>query len=222
MQSDAGSSFLLKDLKEQGFRAIFLAIGAHRSKDLRMEGMDLDGVLRGVEFLLNVNLGFRVWLGHKVVVIGGGNVAVDVARTAAREGSDPEAAMTTMDVARAARRLGSREVHVICLESRDEMPAHGYEVEEAEKEGIIFHPSTGPTKVVGVNGKVAGLQTRKCISVFDADGRFNPRSKRIRNPSSRPTRSSFRSDRPPTCRFSATTMGSRRRRGEQFKSIKRP
>ena len=170
-----GSSFLLKDLKEQGFRAIFLAIGAHRSKDLRMEGMDLDGVLRGVEFLLNVNLGFRVWLGHKVVVIGGGNVAVDVARTAAREGSDPEAAMTTMDVARAARRLGSREVHVICLESRDEMPAHGYEVEEAEKEGIIFHPSTGPTKVLGVNGKVAGLQTRKCISVFDADGRFNPR-----------------------------------------------
>ena len=70
---------------------MFLAIGAHRSKDLRMEGMDLDGVLRGVEFLLNVNLGFRVWLGHKVVVIGGGNVAVDVARTAAREGTDPVA-----------------------------------------------------------------------------------------------------------------------------------
>ena len=64
-----------------------------------------------------------------------------------------------MDVARAARRLGSREVHVICLESRDEMPAHGYEVEEAEKEGIIFHPSTGPKKVLGVNGKVVGLET---------------------------------------------------------------
>ena len=113
-----GKNFLLKDLKQQGFRAVFLAIGAHRSKDLRMEGMELDGVLRGVEFLLNVNLGFRVWLGHKVVVIGGGNVAIDVARTAAREGTDRVAVSTTMDAARAARRLGSREVHVICLEAR--------------------------------------------------------------------------------------------------------
>ncbi len=170
-----GSSFLLADLKSQGFRAVFLAIGAHRSKDLRIEGMDLDGVLRGVEFLLNVNLGFRVWLGHRVVVIGGGNVAVDVARTAAREGTDQVAVSTTMDAARAARRLGSREVHVICLESRDKMPAHGYEVEEAEKEGIIFHPLTGPKQVLGVNGKVVGLQTVKCTSVFDPDGRFNPR-----------------------------------------------
>ena len=170
-----GRDFLLKDLKQQGFRAVFLAIGAHRSKDLRIEGMDFDGVLRGVEFLLNVNLGYRVWLGHKVVVIGGGNVAVDVARTAAREGTDKVAVSTTMDAARAARRLGSREVHVICLESREEMPAHGYEVEEAEREGIIFHPSTGPKKVLGVDGKVVALETVRCESVFDADGRFNPR-----------------------------------------------
>ncbi len=170
-----GATLLLKDLKAQGFRAVFLAIGAHRSKDLRIDGMDLDGVLRGVEFLLNVNLGFRVWLGHRVVVIGGGNVAVDVARTAAREGTDQVAVSTTIDAARAARRLGSREVHVICLESRDEMPAHGYEVEEAEREGITFHPSTGPKKVLGVNGKVVGLETQRCTSVFDADGRFNPR-----------------------------------------------
>ena len=170
-----GRDFLLKDLWAQGFRAVFLAIGAHRSKDLRIQGLDLDGVLRGVEFLLNVNLGYRVWLGHKVVVIGGGNVAVDVARTAAREGTDQVAVSTTMDAARAARRLGSREVHVICLESREEMPAHGYEVEEAEREGITFHPSTGPKKVLGVNGKVVGLETVRCGSVFDADGRFNPR-----------------------------------------------
>ena len=170
-----GRDFLLKDLQAQGFRAVFLAIGAHRSKGLRIEGLELDGVLRGVEFLLNVNLGYRVWLGHKVVVIGGGNVAVDVARTAAREGTDQVAVSTTMDAARAARRLGSREVHVICLESREEMPAHGYEVEEAEKEGIIFHPSTGPKRVLGVDGKVVGLETVRCVSVFDADGRFNPR-----------------------------------------------
>jgi NADPH-dependent glutamate synthase beta subunit-like oxidoreductase len=136
--------------------------------------MQLDGVLRGVEFLLNVNLGFRVWLGHKVVVIGGGNVAIDVARTAVREGFDPVAAQTTLDAARAAKRLGSREVHVICLEPREQMPAHGYEVEEAEHEGIIFHPSTGPKKVLGLNGKVVGLETIHCTSVFDANGRFNP------------------------------------------------
>ena len=169
-----GRDFLLKDLKDRGFQAVFLAIGAHRSKDLRIEGLGLDGVLRGVEFLLNVNLGYRVWLGHKVVVIGGGNVAVDVARTAAREGTDQVAVSTTLDAARAALRLGSREVHVICLESRDEMPAHGYEVEEAEREGIIFHPSTGPKRVVGVNGKVTGLETVRCLSVFDSNGRFNP------------------------------------------------
>lgn len=173
-QQSLGRDFLLKDLRKQGFRAVFLAIGAHRSKDLRIEGMDLDGVLRGVEFLLNVNLGYRVWLGHKVVVIGGGNVAVDVARTAAREGTDQVAVSTTMDAARAARRLGSREVHVICLESREEMPAHGYEVEEAEKEGIIFHPSTGPKRVLGVAGKVTALEALQCTAVFDAHGRFNP------------------------------------------------
>ena len=170
-----GKTFLLSDLKSQGFEAVFLAIGAHRSKELRMEGVDLDGVLRGVEFLLNVNLGFRVWLGHKVVVIGGGNVAIDVARTAAREGTDQVAINTMLDAARAARRLGSREVHVICLELREEMPAHEDEIAEAQREGVIFHPSTGPKKVLGVAGKVVGLQTIKCESVFDADGRFNPK-----------------------------------------------
>ncbi|MGA2259722.1 MAG: FAD-dependent oxidoreductase, partial [Thermoguttaceae bacterium] len=140
-----GRDFLLKDLKDRGFRAVFLAIGAHRSKDLRIEGLGLDGVLRGVEFLLNVNLGYRVWL-----------------------------VSTTLDAARAALRLGSREVHVICLESRAEMPAHGYEVEEAEREGIIFHPSTGPKRVLGVDGKVTGLETVQCLAVFDSSGRFNP------------------------------------------------
>jgi NADPH-dependent glutamate synthase beta subunit-like oxidoreductase len=154
---------------------VFLAIGAHRSKELRIEGTEFDGVLRGIEFLLNVNLGYRVWLGHKVVVIGGGNVAVDVARTAAREGTDKVAVSTTLDAARAARRLGSREVHVICLESREEMPAHGYEVEEAEKEGILFHPSTGPKRVLGLSGRVVGLETVRCTSVFDDRGRFSPR-----------------------------------------------
>ena len=132
-------------------------------------------MLRGVEFLLNVNLGYRVWLGHKVVVIGGGNVAVDVARTAAREGHRPGRGehhdgrgtgrpppgqpRSPRDLPGVARRV----------------PAHGYEVEEAEREGITFHPSTGPKRALGVNGKVVGLETIRCESVFDAEGRFNPR-----------------------------------------------
>ena len=161
--------------RPQGFRAVFLAIGAHRSKDLRIEGLGLDGVLRGVEFLLNVNLGYRVWLGHKVVVIGGGNVAVDVARTAAREGTDQVAVSTTLDAARAALRLGSREVHVICLESRERDAGprlRGGRGGKGRESSSI--PPPGPKRVLGVDGKVTGLETVRCLSVFDSDGRFNP------------------------------------------------
>src|SRR5512144_168907 len=82
--SRLGRDFLLSDLRRQGFRAVFLAIGAHRSRDLEIPGTDLDGVLKGVDFLLNMNMGYRLDLGKRVLVVGGGNVAVDVARTALR------------------------------------------------------------------------------------------------------------------------------------------
>ncbi len=122
---------------------MLLAIGLHRSRDLSLPGRDLDGVITGVDFLLNVNLGYRLSIGKKVVVIGGGNVAIDVARSALRQQqrqtlevlestllpdqlSDKElqvAMNELMDVSRAALRMGAREVHLVCLESRAEMPA---------------------------------------------------------------------------------------------------
>ncbi len=81
----AGRDFTISDLRQQGFDAVLVAVGAHRSRDLSIPGVDLDGVHKGIDFLLNVNLGYKFTIGKKVIVIGGGNVAMDVARSAARE-----------------------------------------------------------------------------------------------------------------------------------------
>ena len=173
-----GRDLSLRDLRE-GFNAVFLALGAHKSRDLRIEGVGLDGVLRGVDFLLNVNMGYKVDLGERVVVIGGGNVALDVARTVARQ--EPPVSLTAarmveaLDVARTAVRFGAREVHVVCLESREEMPADPLEVEEAEKERIALHPRRGPARILGEGGRAIGLETLDVASVFDEAGRFNPK-----------------------------------------------
>ena len=158
----------LTDLRAQGFKAVLLALGLHRSRDLTVPGHELDGVIKGIDFLLNVNLGYRFSIGQKVVVIGGGNVAIDVARSALREqerllredpviapespdglsaGAQQVAMKEMMDVSRAALRLGAREVHLICLESRAEMPAFEEEIEEGQLEGLKLHPSLGPQRV---------------------------------------------------------------------------
>jgi formate dehydrogenase (NADP+) beta subunit len=189
-----GRDFTLADLRAQGFRAVLLAFGLHRSRELNLPGNDLDGIVKGIDFLLNVNLGYRFSIGKQVVVIGGGNVAIDVARTAMREQqkqagqtpsegalpdqlspSEMDVAMKEfMDVSRAALRMGAREVHLVCLESREEMPASEEEIEEGLHEGITIHPSLGPKQFVGKDGKLIGLQTIRCSSVFDAQRRFNP------------------------------------------------
>jgi formate dehydrogenase (NADP+) beta subunit len=189
-----GRDFSLADLRAQGYKAVLLALGLHRSRELNLPGNDLDGVIKGIDFLLNVNLGYRFSIGKQVVVIGGGNVAIDVARTAMREQqkqageasgegvlpdhlsqSEMDVAMKElMDVSRAALRMGAREVHLVCLESREEMPASEEEIEEGLNEGIRIRPSLGPKQFVGKNGKLTGLQTVRCSSVFDAQGRFNP------------------------------------------------
>ncbi|MFQ5670735.1 MAG: FAD-dependent oxidoreductase [Acidobacteriota bacterium] len=175
-----GRDFTLGDLRRQGFRAIFIGIGAHKSRDLEIPGADLDGVLKGVDFLLNVNMGYRLDLGQRVVVIGGGNVALDVARTAVRA-AVPEVAVnpeinivTALDVARSAVRFGVKEVQVVSLESFEEMPADPQEIEQAQSEGITFHPRKGPKRILGENGKVVGLETVQCTAVFDAQHRFRP------------------------------------------------
>ncbi|MFH1032389.1 MAG: FAD-dependent oxidoreductase [Chloroflexota bacterium] len=144
----------LNDLKTQGYKAIYVAIGAQKSRGLPIPGVDLPGVLLALDFLRNVNEDKEVKLGKKVAVIGGGNVA--------------------MDVARSLRRLGISEVTAICLESRKEMPAHPWEIEEAEEEGVVINNSWGPTEIVGKDGKVSGVSFKKCTAVFDKDRRFNP------------------------------------------------
>ena len=190
-----GRDFSLGDLRRQGYKAILLAFGLHRSRDLNLPGNDLDGVVKGIDFLLNVNLGYRFQIGKKVVVIGGGNVAIDVARSAMREqqqklmtdiagvvlpneltSSEKDVAMKEfMDVSRQALRMGAREVHLVCLESREEMPASEEEIEEGLMEGMKIHPSLGPKQFVGKNGKLTGLEVIRCTSVFDEQRRFNPK-----------------------------------------------
>jgi len=175
-----GRDFSLADLRAQGFRAIFLAPGAQRSRDLDIPGADLDGVLKGVDFLLNMNMGYRVNLGRRVLVVGGGNVAVDVARSAVRTPVADEAInpglniVTALDVARSAVRFGAKEVHIVCLESLDTMPADREEIHEAQKEGIVIHAARGPSRILGEGGRVMGLETITCSSVFDSQRRFNP------------------------------------------------
>jgi NADPH-dependent glutamate synthase beta subunit-like oxidoreductase len=208
-----GRDIAISDMWAQGFKAIFIAIGAHRSRDLKIEGAELDGVLKGVDFLLNINLGYRVELGNRVIVVGGGNVAIDVARSALRQEMDMrrmsreemrqtlEAARlalrqlsgaeesqdrdltVAMDVARSALRMGVKEVHMVCLEAkkgtrsdnpREEMPAHIWEIEEAEAEGLQIHPGRGPRRILGREGRVVGLETVRVKNVYDSEGRFNP------------------------------------------------
>jgi NADPH-dependent glutamate synthase beta subunit-like oxidoreductase len=187
----AGRDFMVSDLRKQGFDAVLVAVGAHRSRDLSIPGVDLDGVHKGIDFLLNVNLGYKFTIGKKVVVIGGGNVAMDVARSAAREvvkqhaagveDAEPSAenvsAVATremVDISLSALRLGAREVDIVCLERRNEMPAALEEIEEAEAEGIILFPGFGPKRVIGQDGRVVGLETLKTKWVFDENKRFNP------------------------------------------------
>ena len=204
LNSRLGKDFALADLKGQGYEAVFLGIGAHKSRELAIEGVQLDGVLRAIDFLLNINLGYRVTLGRKVVVIGGGNVAFDVARSVLRESEKlagmseaelrgalqqaaaaleeltakdteaPDQVRLALDVAREAIRKGVPEVHMYCLENLDEIPAAREEIEEAEKEGIQLHTRFGPRRIIGSDGKVSGIELIKASRVFDENRRFNP------------------------------------------------
>jgi len=186
-----GRDFSLEDLHRQGYKSTLLAFGLHRSRDLNLPGHELDGVVKGIDFLLNVNLGYRFEVGKRVVVIGGGNVAIDVARSAMREqqkmasegglpneltSSEMDVAMKEfMDVSRAALRMGAREVLLVCLESRAEMPAAEEEIEEGLLEGMKLGPSLGPKQFVGKDGKLTGLEVIRCLSVFDENKRFSPK-----------------------------------------------
>ena len=184
-------SFGLAELRREGFAAVFLAVGVSRGRDLQIPGVELDGVVKAVDYLLNVNRGFRMNLGRRVVVIGGGFVAFDAARTALRLGREEEVAALAalesesssrvkeaLDSARAALRGGAAEVTIVSLENFDEMPVlkttQGHEeFEEARREGVRFVPRRGPKRLLG-DGRLAAVELRGVRSVFDAAGRFAP------------------------------------------------
>ncbi|GAB6096212.1 FAD-dependent oxidoreductase [Desulfatiferula olefinivorans] len=151
---DVGKDVTLSDLRKDGFEAFYLAIGAQSGRNLGIDGEDTDGVMTGVDFLRKVNLGEEITLDGKTLVLGGGNVAIDVARTATR--------------------VGASSVAMYCLESRSEMPALDEEINEATEEGIVITNSWGPKRIIAENGRVKGVEFRKCVSVYDENGRFSP------------------------------------------------
>jgi NADPH-dependent glutamate synthase beta subunit-like oxidoreductase len=173
-------TFGLKELKKQGFDSVFISVGTQKGRDINIEGSNLDGVVKAIDYLLNVNNGYRVHLGKKVLVIGGGFVAFDAARSALR--TMPESDTTiheAVDAARVARRSGAEEVHIASLESFAEMPVlrsvQGYEeFEEAKREGVVFHPQRGPKKFIGENGKLRGVEFVGVTRTYDENGKFNP------------------------------------------------
>ncbi len=189
-----GKEITLGDLRRE-FDAVFLGIGLMEGRKLNIQGVELDGVITAVDLLLNYNLGYKVELGKRVLVVGGGDVAMDAARTAlrlgqataeqnqelensaARSDEESEAMRTALDVARAALRLGVARVQVAALESWDELPASRFELEEALEEGIEITPRLGPNRIIGEKGSVTGLEVIEVASVFDQTGRFNPQFK---------------------------------------------
>lgn len=152
---EVGKDITLNELRADGYEAFYLAIGAQAGRKIGIEGEESEGIITGVDFLRSVNLGEDVNLKGNVVVIGGGNVAIDVARTATR--------------------VGGESVNIFCLESLEEMPALDEEIEETLSEGITINNSWGPKRIISKNGHVTGIEFKKCISVFDENNRFNPK-----------------------------------------------
>lgn len=152
---DVGSDVTIQQLRDEGYKAFYIAIGARGGRMAGVPGEDAKGVMSGIEFLNKVNKDEEhMKLSGKTVVIGGGNVAMDVARTALRAGSD--------------------DVCMYCLESRDEMPAAKDEIEEALEENISINNGWGPKEIITENGRVKAVVLKKCTSVFNAEKRFAP------------------------------------------------
>lgn len=144
------------DLMGEGYQAVFIAAGAQASKRIGIPGEEegLEGLHYGLPFLTAIKTGGQIALRGRVLVVGGGNVAIDVARTALRVGAD--------------------DVQLFCLEARDEMPAWKKEIEEAVEEGIVINPSWGPKEIMHDGTKVTGIRFVRCVSVFDMEGNFSP------------------------------------------------
>lgn len=169
----------LDALFDDGFDAIFLAMGAHRGAKLGIEGEEEIAMLECLEFLRRIKLGHEVDLGKRVAVIGGGNSAIDAARTALRlaTGADPQAAESdqgALDASRVALRLGAQEVTILYRRSRSEMPAETEEVREALNEGVEIEFLTQPVRIAKQNGEIRLDCTRMRLGDFGPDGRRRP------------------------------------------------
>jgi NADPH-dependent glutamate synthase beta subunit-like oxidoreductase/NAD-dependent dihydropyrimidine dehydrogenase PreA subunit len=148
-----GKDIALEAIRKD-YSAIFYATGNQLSRKVEISGTELDGVLWGLDFLVGVNHKRRIKVKDSVVVIGGGNVAMDVALTALRS--------------------GAKKVELACLESAEKMPAFKEEINQAVDEGVSIHAGWGPRKIIGDSGKVTGIELIRCESIFDKEGRFSP------------------------------------------------
>jgi len=150
-----GKDLNFDDLWKEGYKAIFIGVGAHKSQELKIEGGDLKGVVYALDFLWSANCGEKMEIGKNVVVIGGGNVAVDAAKTALRH--------------------GAKEVTVLYRRSREEMPANPWEVKEAEDEGVKIEFLVAPKRILGKNGTVSSVECfRMQLGEPDESGRKKP------------------------------------------------
>ncbi len=150
-----GKDLTIANILQDGYKAIFIATGAHKSRGLNIEGVDLEGVVSALDLLWKANSGKKLKLGNRVAVVGGGNVAVDAAKTALR--------------------IGAKEVTVLYRRWRKEMPANPWEVKEAENEGVKLHFLVAPKRVLGKNGRVSTLECiRMELGKLDETGRRRP------------------------------------------------
>ena len=149
-----GRDITFEDLKRDGYQAFFLATGLHDNIRLNIENEEVEGVFQGIDFLRDIALGNPITIGKRVIVVGGGNVAMDVAMTALRKGAE--------------------EVSLVCLECREDMPAWESEIRTALEEGVEIINNLGPKRFLLQDGTFAGIEFKRCTSVFDEDGTFNP------------------------------------------------
>ena len=151
---EVGKDITLDQLRQEGYKAFYLAIGCQGGRMANIQGEDADGVMTAVDFLRAVGENEHYQVSGKAVVVGGGNVAIDVARSA--------------------HRCGAETVSMFCLEPREKMPASGEEIAEAEEENVSINCGWGPKEILTEGGKVKGIVFKKCVSVWDENGRFSP------------------------------------------------
>ena len=151
---EVGKDVTIPQLREQGYKGFYVAVGLQSGGKLNVPGDDAQGVVAGIDFMRAINIGGEGKLSGKVVVIGGGNIGADVARTAVR--------------------CGAESVTMYCLESYDEMPMGEEDRSECERDGIVIRAGWGQTEIVAEDGKCKGIKFRKCLSVRNAEGRFAP------------------------------------------------